>query len=145
MATTPTTAFSWLIEPEEKIDVMTEDGVSIAIFSNKTAEDAGALDVAPRFRYIVRIATLPQEDFATAAARLLFASALLALPHTTKDGLVTAVVLTTLNQKCVRIAHGPHVGREAGEPRAQTSWTVQANRHHFRSPTRPRCFSASEP
>jgi hypothetical protein len=137
------TAFSWIIEAEEKIDAMTEDGVSIAIFAQKSSDQGGALDIAPRFRYILRVAELSQEDFSAAAARLLFASALLAFPHTVEAGRVTAVVLATLSQKCVRIAHGPH-GKEV-ESRPQTTWTTQAYRHH-RSPTqRQRCFSASDP
>ena len=136
------TAFSWIIEPEEKIDVMTEDGVNITIFAQKSSDQGGSLDIAPRFRYILRVSELLQEDFPTAAARLLFASALVALPLTVEAGYVTTVALATLSQKCIRITHGQH-GKEA-ESRPQTTWTTQAYRHH-RTPTqRQRFFSASE-
>ena len=122
-----TMAVSWIIEPDEKINTMTEDGISVAILAQK-APEGGALDIAPRFRYILRVAELPQEDFPAAAARLLFSSALLALPHTVEAGRVTAVALTALGQKCVHIAHGPHAAE--AEARPQTTWITQANRHH---------------
>lgn len=137
-----TAAFSWIIEPDEKIDVMTEDGVNIAIYAHKASDHAGAVDVAPRFRYIIRVNELSQADFPAAAARLLFAASLLALPYTVEAGNVSAVALTTLSQKCIRITHGPQ--SKETEARVQTTWTTQPYRHHRAAAPRQRCFSASE-
>jgi len=129
-----TVVVSWVIAPDEKINVMTEDSVSIALFAGKAGDGIGSLDVAPRFRYVVQISAILLEDFAVASAKLLFDVALLTLPFVVDRGMVSSVVLTNLSQKIVRICHGPQAGSDPAEAEVRKQcWTTQHYRHH-RSP-----------
>ena len=133
-----TDALSWCISPDEKINVTTEDGVNISLFAGRASEGIGVLDIAPRFRYIVRVANLAVENFSVVSSKLLFTSAVLIMPHKTDNGAVTSVVLMSMNVRMLRITHGLHPqGNEESlleaDPRKH-AWTTQHYKHH-RSPT----------
>jgi len=130
---------SWCILPDENINVVTEDGINITIFANKGGgEGIGVLDVAPRFRYIVRVSGISLENFHSASAKILFSSALLISPYVVENGIVTDVVLVSMNQRMVRISHGPLVNSESMEDTRKQTWTTQHYKN-YRSPMmRPR-------
>ena len=134
-----TAVLSWVILPDEKINVMTEDGVNIALFAGRAGEGAGNLDVAPRFRYVVQISAISLEDFAAASGKLLFDAGLLAIPFAVESGAVTSVALTNLNQRMTRISHGPQSGSDPAEAEVRKQcWTTQHYRHHRSPPMRPK-------
>lgn len=142
-------SLSWCISVDEKINATTEDGVNISVFTIKTSDNTGSLDVAPRFRYIIRVAEISVEDFVTASAKMFFTLALLTMPFNVINGMVSSVVVMSLNSRLMRICNGQVPlacdGDKAESEARRNAWTTQHYRHHRSPIMRPMSPPPTEP
>jgi hypothetical protein len=128
---------------------MTEDGVNISVFTTKTSDNTGSLDVAPRFRYIIRVAAISLEDFVAASAKTFFSLGFLTMPFSVENGVVSSVVVMSLNSRLMRISNGqiPLVcdGDKGEGDGRRNAWTTQHYRHHRSPVMRPKSPPPTEP
>ena len=145
-----TPAFSWNLSPDEEVCTTTPDGVALKVFCYKGIDGTTVLDLAPRFRYIVRISDTALETFSQMSALALYHSSLMLLPYIVEAGAtVKSVVVMSFNDRSFRIGHTqplePHhqpppntVEKETPESEAKKqAWTTQSYRHHRSPQLRP--------
>lgn len=119
---------AWNFTADEEVPSATPEGICLKLFCSRTPDGQAALDLAPRFRYIVRVSGLPAAQFAQAAAAALFSAALLIVPHETQAECVVSVVVLSLNDRNIRLLHSQPLALPAELEARRPAWTTQTYR-----------------
>lgn len=122
----------WLIDHAEDVPCFSDDCFETSVIS-KTAPDGGKafLEIAPKFRYHVRVTDCDRERFQLLAANLLLSHNLLVVPSSVEGPDVRSAVVTSLNYRITRIfdgEEGAHLSDARAEavPFRRTAWGAPA-------------------
>lgn len=120
----------WRIDVGEEICCFTDDCIEVGLQAKaaSSTDPRGALELAPRFRYLVRVAECSYSTFCEWASKLLLSQNLLIVPRTIQDMTVKAAVVSNLNHRIIRIVggeDGPIAPEARVEPVRRPAWRTQ--------------------
>ena len=120
----------WRIDIGEEICCFTDDCIEVGLQAKaaSSADPRGALELAPRFRYLVRVADCPYSAFCEWASKLLLSQNLLIVPRTIQEMTVKMAVVSNLNHRIIRIVggeDGPMALEARVEPVRRPAWRAQ--------------------
>jgi hypothetical protein len=123
----------WLIDNAEEISCFSDDCFQTSVISKTTPGTGKAfLEIAPKFRYHVRVEGCERERFQLLAAKLLLSHNLLVVPSSFDGAEVRSAVVASLNYRITRIfdgeegAHLSDARVEAAAPFKKTAWGASA-------------------
>jgi hypothetical protein len=99
--------FSWNLSAEEEIKTTTDDRVFLSSVCKRGHDGVIALDLAPHFRYILRVSGMTTHNCQKVAADFLYKHSLMLMPFEVEGSIVLEVVVLNLSPKVVRISHQP--------------------------------------
>ena len=104
----------------------------------------GFLEIAPKFRYLVRVSECEREHFQSLAANMLLTLNLLVTPAVTEGSRVLSAVVASFNYRITRIfdgEEGAHLCDGRTDPGRKTAWGAAAAGRHPRASPEPRFAS----
>ena len=123
----------WVISSGEEISCFSDDCIRLSILSKSCPSSGKAfVEIAPKFRYLLRVAELPLEEFQMHASRMLLTHNILVLPEQLREGCVHASVVLSFNFRIVKLING-EVGAQLCEqhradPCKKSSWSSRPHR-----------------
>jgi hypothetical protein len=127
----------WLIDNGEEISCCSDDCFQTSVVSKSSATTGkGFLEIAPKFRYLVRVSECERDHFQLLAANMLLTHNLLVTPAATEGSKVLSAVVASFNYRITRIfdgEEGAHLCDARTDPIKKTAWGAPAAGRQLRA------------